>query len=257
MNEARKQSASGPRHGLRSRSEIALGCGAGSFCVRQWGVKIFSARAARLYSPFLQLSSTTQPIRAGRATRILIFYAAVTAAAVMWGALRGHANILLREPAGYSAAQAVSSLAFGAALGLVLVLVTRELSARYTWARALHNEFRDVLGPLSGSEILLLALASAVGEECLFRGALLLHLSAISSGGVGLVLSVITSAAVFALLHIGPGVRFLPWTLSSLIVGILLGGLAVYTGDLFGAIVAHFTVNVLNLRDIAQRRLSL
>lgn len=219
-------------------------------------MKIFGVGLTRLYSHFVQLSSTTQPLRAGRATRILIFYAAVTAAAVMWGALRGHANILLREPSGYSAAHAVSSLALGAALGLMLVLLTRELSARYTWARALHNEFRDVLGPLSGAEILLLALASAIGEECLFRGALLLHLSAISPGGLGLGLSVITSAAVFALLHIGPGVRFLPWTISSLIVGILLGGLAVYTGDLFGAIAAHFTVNVLNLRDIAQRRLS-
>jgi uncharacterized protein len=183
----------------------------------------------------------------------------VTAAAVLWGALRGHANILVAAAPlgvhGERAAQLVSSAALGVATGLLLVLLTRELQERFAWMRMLHNEFRHLLGPLSQREILLLAAASAVGEECLFRGALLMHLQALLPGSFGGVLSIVGSALVFALLHIGPGVRFLPWTVSALGMGLLLGLLCVTMGDLFGPIAVHFTVNLLNLQDIVRRQM--
>lgn len=181
----------------------------------------------------------------------------VTAAAVLWGALRGHPNILVCEPVGLRptdhAAQFVSSGAIGVAMGLMLVLLTRLLQERYAWARVLHNEFHDLLGPLSEREILLLAAASAIGEECLFRGALLLHLKALLPGAVGYLLAVLGSALVFALLHIGPGARFLPWTVSAWLMGLLLGIVFVAMGDLLVAIAIHFTVNLLNLKDIVRR----
>ena len=60
---------------------------------------------------------------------------------------------------------------------------------------------------------------------------------------------------IFALLHIGPGQRFLPWTLSSLGVGLLLGSVYVGMGDLIGPIAIHFTVNFLNLQDIVRRQM--
>lgn len=216
-----------------------------------------------------RLPPTPRAPRLDLAGRVVAFYAAVAAAAVVWGALRGHANLLWLEPligagAGSGAGRAhgahdlvhlVSSAALGAALGLLLVLLTRALQARYAWARVLHNEFRYLLGPLSRREIILLAAASAVGEECLFRGALLPHLAALSPGLLGILLGVVGSAAVFALLHIGPGVRFLPWTLSALLIGVLLGGLFVGTGDLLGPIAVHFTVNLLNLRHIVRRQM--
>ena len=57
-------------------------------------------------------------------------------------------------------------------------------------------------------------------------------------------------AAVFAALHIGPGRRFLPWTVSALALGVAFGWLAMWTGNLGGPIAAHFTINFLNLRHI-------
>ena len=85
---------------------------------------------------------------------------------------------------------------------------------------------------------MILALASSIGEELLFRGALLPWL------GVWL------QAAVFALLHIGPGRRFLPWTASAFALGLAFGALASWTGNLGGPIAAHFMINFLNLRYI-------
>jgi hypothetical protein len=114
---------------------------------------------------------------------------------------------------------------------------------RYEWARALHRDFRARLEPLSDSERLILAAASSIGEEVFFRGALL--------PAVGLV----WSSAVFALLHVGPRARHLPWTASSFAAGLVFGQLFLWSGDLTGAVVAHFTVNFLNLRHLARHEL--
>ena len=61
----------------------------------------------------------------------------------------------------------------GVAVGLLVVGLSRLATARYRWARRLHRNFRDLLGPRTGREILILAAASSIGEELLFRGALL------------------------------------------------------------------------------------
>jgi membrane protease YdiL (CAAX protease family) len=111
---------------------------------------------------------------------------------------------------------------------------------RFDWARSLHRELRHLLFPLTEGEIIVLAAASSVGEEMFFRGALL--------PSIGLV----TSSAVFALLHIGPKARHLPWTLSSFGAGLLFGAMFLWTGDLTGPVLAHFLVNFLNLRHVAQ-----
>lgn len=183
----------------------------------------------------------------------------VTLAAVLWGALRGHANILVAAGAlglrGERVAQLLSSAALGVATGLLLVLITRELQERWAWMRMLHNEFRHLVGPMSRRDILILAAASAIGEECLFRGALLMHLQALVPGSLGVVVGIVGSAIVFSLFHIGPGVRFLPWTVSALGMGILLGALGVTMGDLLAPIAVHFTVNLLNLQDIVRRQM--
>jgi membrane protease YdiL (CAAX protease family) len=132
----------------------------------------------------------------------------------------------------------------GAMLGGSIVLLTRVATSRWQWARELHTSFKDLLGPLTTREILILALASSIGEELLFRGALMPWV------GVWL------QAAVFAALHIGPGRRFLPWTASALVLGVAFGLLAKWTGNLGGPIAAHFTINYLNLRFIVGRRVA-
>jgi membrane protease YdiL (CAAX protease family) len=105
---------------------------------------------------------------------------------------------------------------------------------------ALHRDFRALLGPLTGREILILAAASSIGEELLFRGALQPWLG------------IWPQAIVFALLHVGPGRRFLPWTASALLLGVGFGYMTAWTGDLGGPIVAHFTINFLNLHFISR-----
>jgi hypothetical protein len=130
----------------------------------------------------------------------------------------------------------------GFALGLGVVGLTRLGTKHFQWARDLHASFRDLLGPLSGREIVILALASSIGEELLFRGALLPWFGVWIQG------------TVFALLHVGPGKRFLPWTLSALVLGVAFGYLAIWTGNLGAPIAAHFAINFLNLRYIVRQR---
>ncbi len=177
--------------------------------------------------------------------------------AVTWGALRGHPNILLMDGSatGPKMGHLLSSIALGGSMGLLLVLLTRYLQEHTTWAQTLHNEFRHVLGPLCRRDILVVAAASAIGEECLFRGALMQHIIQAMPGPLGIMLGLVGSALLFSLLHIGPGSRFVPWTLSALVMGLALGGLLLLTGDLLAPIAVHFTVNLLNLSDIVRREL--
>ncbi len=128
--------------------------------------------------------------------------------------------------------------AIGATVGLFVVVLTRLAARHFEWARELNTSFRHLLGPLTGREILILALASSIGEELLFRGALLPWLG------------VSWQALVFALLHVGPKKRFLPWTASAFVLGAAFGELAIRTGNLGGPIAAHFMINFLNLRFI-------
>ena len=181
--------------------------------------------------------SPSPPPPLSRATLVIGLYGAMGIAAFLLAAGRGDPDLyrLGGSPAGW---QLASAPGMGIALGLVVVGLTRVATRRYQWARDLHASFRDLLGPLTLREMVILALASSIGEELLFRGALLPWF------GVWL------QAGVFALLHVGPGKRFLPWTASAFALGLAFGALAKWTGNLGGPIAAHFTINYLNLRYI-------
>jgi membrane protease YdiL (CAAX protease family) len=171
----------------------------------------------------------------------MVLYLGLGAAALVWGGLRDTPNIW--HLAGRAEPAVLTGIASGLAVGLAIVFLSRLALYRFEWARALHREFRHLLNPLTDLEIIILAAASSVGEEMFFRGAML---PAIGLWG---------SSAVFALLHIGPKARHLPWTVSSFGAGLLFGGIFMWTGDLTGPVVAHFTVNFLNLRHVAQYEL--
>lgn len=163
-------------------------------------------------------------------------------AALIIGAGRGDPD-LYRLGSSTSIWQLVVGPVLGAALGLSVVGLTRVATRHWQWARDLHTNFRDVLGPLSRREIIVLAVGSSIGEELLFRGALLPWV------GVWL------QAIAFAALHIGPARRFAAWTASALVLGVLFGELAIRTGNLGGPIAAHMTINFLNLRYIVRTAL--
>jgi uncharacterized protein len=127
------------------------------------------------------------------------------------------------------------AVAAGLVTGLVLVVLSRVAARRFMWASRLEEELRSVVGPLRRREVLGLALLSGLGEETLFRGVL--------QPTLGLALT----AALFGVLHIGPNVRFLPWSLMAFVAGLAFGGLALWTGSLLAPILAHATINFLNL----------
>jgi hypothetical protein len=124
----------------------------------------------------------------------LAFYAAMGAVAVAWRLLcdgqgpffagRGGAvpggGLLLRHAL------------LGLAVGGGLIVVSR-LWVHYTkMGRALAQRLAGILGPLSGASVVVLALASGLGEEAFFRGAL--------QPRVGLVIA----SLLFGLAHLVP-----------------------------------------------------
>src|SRR5213592_2569671 len=156
-------------------------------------------------------------------------YLALSAAGVLWSALRGH--LWLWRVAGRRDPEVLAGAAAGLLMGLGLVFVWQLSAHRFDWARALHRDFRARLRPLDGADCVVFAGASALGEEIFFRGALLP------------VAGLFWSNVAFALLHVGPKLRYLSWTFASFLTGMLLGQLFLWSGDLTGAVVAHFTVN--------------
>ncbi len=195
--------------------------------------------AARRRGPMPYSPSQPSPAPPlSRASLVLGLYTGMALLGILIAAGRGSPDVYrLREGDG---TLFVIGPLLGAAAGLGVVGLTRLATRRFRWARDLHASFRDLLGPLTEREILILALASSIGEEILFRGALMPWLG------------VWAQSAVFALLHVGPGRRFLPWTVSALVLGIAFGGLAQITGNLGAPIAAHFLINFLNLRYIVR-----
>ena len=189
----------------------------------------------------MRLAPTPRAPRLTRAWVIILFYGALSAVALAWGALRGSPNIY-RGPGSTLFKMALSPFA-GVALGLGVVFLSRLLVHRFEWARVLHREFHALVHQLSSKEIFTLALASSIGEELFFRGALLP------------VVGLWPSTALFAALHLRPQTRFLPWTAMSFILGLAMGAMFMQLGDLSGPIVAHFTINLLNLDYIAKHEL--
>ena len=92
-----------------------------------------------------------------------------------------------------------------------------------------------MLGPLSWKQAVLLAAFSSVAEELLFRGALWPHL-----GWLG-------TSFLFGLVHILPRKALWGYPLFALLAGLLFAILREATGSVLPPILAHFTVNALNL----------
>ena len=169
------------------------------------------------------------------------FYGATFVVAFAFLIARGHLETLLPE---LQLTTWALHAAYGVGVGLVMVGLSRLSTARFAWAMHLADEFRNVLSGVERRGVLIVALTSALAEESLFRGLL--------QPSLGLWLT----AAIFAVLHVGPTPRFLPWTIMAFGAGLLFGGLFDVTGNLLAPFIAHATVNYLNLRYLvpASRR---
>ncbi len=185
----------------------------------------------------MQLPTQERHTAMSRSGHVLALYGGLCVAALLIAAGRGDVD-LYRLDEGRSTRALLTGPLLGLAMGLAVVLLSRIAVWRLRWAQRLHRDFRSILGEQTGREILVLALASSIGEELLFRGALMPWMG------------IWPQALLFAALHVGPGRRFLPWTLAAFVIGVAFAYATHWTGNLGAAIVAHFTINFLNLRYI-------
>ena len=104
--------------------------------------------------------------------------------------------------------------------------------------RSIKRSITQMLGPTAWYTAIYLALLSSVGEELLFRAALLPY--------TGLLISSI----IFGLVHIGPDGGISTWTFWAFCAGLLIGWMFEATGSLWPCIICHFSVNAFSLLRI-------
>ncbi len=94
---------------------------------------------------------------------------------------------------------------------------------------------REQIPPMDNRSVWVVAGASGLGEELLFRGSLLA------------LMGPVWSTILFALLHLPLERRLVPWPIFALVVGAFLAGLTVLSGSVLPAVAAHVLLNGWNL----------
>ena len=181
----------------------------------------------------------TTPIAGSGIVRLATgFYGVVGLFAVGFALFSDDVGILLMfgekapEPAGLLA---------GIGVGLVIVGVTRVGVRMWGAIEDAARILSVMLGPLTKKQAILLAVLSGVGEELLFRGALWPDL-----GLWGTTL-------LFGLVHVIPKRQLWGYPLFAVAAGLLFGVLRMGTGSVVPCVLAHVTVNAINLIWLSER----
>ncbi|MBI2898942.1 MAG: CPBP family intramembrane metalloprotease [Planctomycetes bacterium] len=132
-------------------------------------------------------------------------------------------------------------LALGLGVGAGVLALTRGAAAFSRNAAEMEAEFGRAIGRPPRVAIPALAMASAVGEEMFFRGALQAH------AGVWV------QAALFGALHVPWSRKLAGWPVFAGLVGLLFGWTTAWTGNLWPSVLAHAAINQVNLWMIAER----
>ncbi len=170
----------------------------------------------------------------------LVFYALMFGGALLWASLTTGSLFTAPGQIPGEGLRPLRDTGAGLLAAFFVIFISRELTRRTGWAAGLARALGELLGRLSLTECWLLAVASSLGEEALFRGAL--------QPQVGLV----AASLIFGLAHFVPRRDLMPWTLFSVAAGFLLGALFEATGNLIAPIVAHMVINGVNLRAITR-----
>lgn len=179
-----------------------------------------------------------------RTTAALMVYAGFSLAAIAWRHAAGASPLHDGAPLGGAHAIALPlALSLGALSGVAVAGLTRALVARASWAASLESALRDGLGGAPARELRALALAAAVGEELLFRGAMLPALAA----WLDFPAAALATAALFGLLHLPANRALRPWTASAFVMGLLFALLYRLTGEVLAPLTAHAVINLENL----------
>jgi len=170
----------------------------------------------------------------------LAFYGVVALFAFGYALFSGGLGTLLG-----SRLPGVPDLVIGIGLGVVLVVLSRVGARAWPAMGRMSETLADLLGPLGPKHAVSLALLSGFAEELLFRGALWPHLGLLGT------------TLLFGLVHVLPRRRLWIYPLFALLAGLLFGLLREGTQSVWPSVLAHATVNGLNLAwlgGIARRR---
>lgn len=126
-----------------------------------------------------------------------------------------------------------------AAGGTIVLLVVTPRFMRFEWARRIAELIAALFGPLTPSRAVWLGVVSGFCEELLFRGAL--------QPMIGL----IPASILFALVHLVGG-----WWVFALAMGLALGALYQWDGNLWPCVLAHALLNAVNLYRMSHGALS-
>ncbi len=177
----------------------------------------------RTPQPELEPLTRTQVLVAMGVTAALLLMAAK-----LWQYL-GNVSLL---PVTVTIEGALLGLGLGGGITLASAVVYQIWPA-YRRSAATYLQF--ILKPLTWSDLIWLGLLPGLSEELLFRGVM------ISAFGLDAV-AVVVSSFCFGILHL-LGREQWPYTVWATVVGLLLGGGALLTGNLLVPIVAHITTN--------------
>lgn len=173
-------------------------------------------------------------------------YALFAVVALLWRDAVGASALHDGAPLGGTHAFALPlGASLGAITGVIAASLSRSLARGPRWGRALYLALRDSLAgaPRDRGSLVGLTLAAALGEELLFRGALLPALSATYGAPV----AAIGSSIAFGMLHAPWSRRMLPWSVMAAAMGMVFAGLYLATGEVLAPVVAHAVVNYENL----------
>lgn len=172
----------------------------------------------------------------------LVFYGVMGCAAMLWRmALQGEPMLHPTADAAATAWGPLPALAAGALFGL-LAVGSSELMMRWSQlAEALADLLGESLAGLGRGDAILLAAASGLAEEMLFRGAV--------QPAIGLV----AASLVFGACHFLPRRELALWSLWAVVMGFAFGLLYEWTGHLAAPIAAHVLINGINLPRLARR----
>jgi hypothetical protein len=172
----------------------------------------------------------------------LFFYGAMGIAALVWRMWTPGDSILHPSPEAAARAWSVpAALGAGLAAGLVALAISEALTRWTALGKALSDLLAESLGPLDRANAWLLALASGLAEEMFFRGAL--------QPKVGIV----GASILFGAAHFLPRRELALWSVYAIGIGLGLGALYEWTGQLVAPVAAHVLVNGINLPRLAGR----
>ncbi|MCA6572206.1 MAG: lysostaphin resistance A-like protein [Pseudanabaena sp.] len=128
-------------------------------------------------------------------------------------------------------------IGFGIGLGVALLSsLIYEIWESYRLAAQEYLEM--VLRPLELIDLIWLGLLPGLSEEMLFRG---VALPALGMNGIALIIT----SVVFGVLHMASA-KHMSYTVWAIAVGMMLGAVTMYTGNLLSAIMAHVLTNALS-----------